>query len=447
MMYSWWKVLGLIGLWTIGIFSAALAQEPLTITYGEPWKELIEPTIAEFEQATGIQVEAYMVPYGVDMVEKVSLDLAAGTATDIFMVDSFMIPSYAEAGYLYPLDSYLASWPDWHQYFPGMQEIVAFGGQHYGVMIDTDVRMLWYWKPIFEEAGIPIPWEPRDWTDVLTTALIIKQRCPEVDAPLFIPMGTKWGEGTTMQGFYMVLLGADTPASDRNRLRKWDVGMWIGESPALAAALDFYRKVFVEYELCPVDPHYVPDVWGEWRRMMRAGEIGIGLGGSWEWAEFWPKAELPSVEEREAVLGWAPMPGSGAPGAPEIACISGGWALGINAATDKPDIAWQFFETLFTRDRLGEWLASAGKIATRKDVTQVPAYAADAYLVDVLRLMEYTTYRDTYPGYPTVSFYIQEATADVSVEGLSPAEAMASLYQKLVDEFGVENVIKIVSVE
>jgi len=66
MMYSWWKVLGLIGLWTIGIFSAALAQEPLTITYGEPWKELIEPTIADFEQATGIQVEAYMVPYGVN---------------------------------------------------------------------------------------------------------------------------------------------------------------------------------------------------------------------------------------------------------------------------------------------------------------------------------------------------------------------------------------------
>jgi multiple sugar transport system substrate-binding protein len=175
------------GLGILSVLSVALAQTSLTITYGEPWKELIEPAIAAFEQATGIQVAANVVPYGVDMVEKVSLDLAAGTATDIFMVDSFMIPSYAEAGYLYPLDGYLAAWPDWDQYFPGMQEIVAFGGQHYGVMIDTDVRMLWYWKPVFAEAGISIPWEPRDWTDVLATAIIIKERCPEVDAPLFIP--------------------------------------------------------------------------------------------------------------------------------------------------------------------------------------------------------------------------------------------------------------------
>ena len=444
-MKSWWKAAWLVVLLVVGCLTLtvmpATGPQKLSITYGEPWRELFEPAIADFKaKYPDVELEVTMVPYGVDMVEKVSLDLAAGVASDIIMVDSFMIPEWAEAGYLYPLDDYLAKWPDWEQYYPGMQEIVAFGGKHYGVMIDTDVRMLWYWKPVFEKAGIPMPWEPKDWDDVINTALLIKEKVPEVKAPLFIPMGTKWAEGTTMQGFYMVLLGADTPENDCNRLRDWEAGKWIGSSPAIWEALRFYHDVFYRLKLCPVEPHYVPDVWGEWRRMMREGEIGIGLGGSWEWTEFWPKEELPPVEEREKLLGWAPMPGSGKPGAPKIVTISGGWALGINAAAKDPDLAWKFFEVLFTRDRMGEWLAFAGKIATRKDVTEVPAYAENKYLVDVLKLMDYTTYRDTYPGYSRVSFYVQEATADVAVEGLTPAEAMERFKEKLIEEFGTENV-------
>jgi multiple sugar transport system substrate-binding protein len=439
-MKAWWKV-GLVVLLMVGCLGvvAISAAEKLSIIYGEPWKELIEPAIADFEAATGVEVDATMVPYGIDMVEKVSLDLAAGVATDVIMVDSFMIPAWAEAEYLYPLDDYLAKWPDWAQYYPGMQDIVAFEGKHYAAMIDTDVRMLWYWKPIFEKAGLPIPWEPKDWLDVFDAAATIKSRVPEVPAPLYIPMGTKFAEGATMQGFYMALLGADTPEGNRNRLRDWEVGKWIGSSPAIKDALSFYHLVFAT-ALCPIEPMYVPDVWGEWRRMMREGEIGIGLGGSWEWTEFWPKAILPSEEEREKLLGWAPMPGSGKPGAPEISCVSGGWSIAINAAAPDPDLAWKFFEILFTKERMGNWLAFASKIATRKDVTDVPAYAENTYLMETLKLMDYSSYRDTYPGYTKVSFYIQEAMEDVAVEGMSAAEAMERCNLRLIEEFGADKV-------
>lgn len=435
---SLWIILSLLLVGLLGM--STVEAKTLSITYGEPWKELIEPAIKDFEADTGVKVDVTMIPYGVDMVEKVSLDLAAGVATDIIMVDSFMIPAWAEAGYLYGLDNYLAKWPNWEQYFPGMKEIISFDGVHYAIMIDTDVRMLWYSKPVFTKAGIPMPWKPKNWIDVLNTALTIKREVPEVISPIFIPMGTKWGEGTTMQAFYMVLLGADTPEGDRNRLRNWKAGKWIGSSPAIEKALEFYRDVFITYELCPIEPHYVPDVWGEWRRMMRDGEIGIGLGGSWEWAEFWPKEILPPEEEREKLLGWAPMPGSGKPDAPGIACISGGWAIGINAKVKDPDLAWRFMEILHTKTRTAEWLAKAGKIVVRKDAVEVKAYAADKYLIEAIKLMEYSTYRDTYPGYSKVSFFVQEATEDVAVEGLSLATAMERFKSKLIEEFGTDKV-------
>lgn len=444
------KVKKIVSLWMIvGILFVGLAvttaaqSEVLSITFGEPWKALFMCAIAEFEEVTGAVVDYTMVPFGVDMVKKVTLDLAVGVATDVIMVDSFMIPAWAAAGYLYPLDDYLAVWPDWDQYYPGMREIVSFQGVYYAVMIDTDVRMLWYWKPIFERAGIPMPWEPETWQCVIDTALIIQEKLPEVDAPLFIPMGTMWGEGTTMQGFYMVLLGADTHEGDRNRLRDWEAGKWIGSSPALLRALEFYRDVFVTYELSPIEPHYVPDVWGEWRRMMREGEIGIGLGGSWEWAEFWPVEIRPLVEERPKVLGWAPMPGSGYPDAPGIACISGGWAIAINAEARDPDLARQFIEILKQKERHAEWSAAAGKIAVRKDAIEVPAYAADEFLMKAIKLMEYTTFRDTYPTYTKVSLFVQAMTEDVAVLGLTPAEAMERFKEKLIAEFGADMVTTI----
>ena len=433
-------IISLLGGFGIGQTVEAAPKKVLSITYGEPWKELIKPAIEDFERATGVEVDESVIPYGVDMVEKVSLDFAAGVASDIVMVDSFMIPAWAEPGYLLPLDGYLAEWPDWNQYYPGMQEIVSFKGKHYGIMLDTDVRMLWYWKPVFKKAGLPIPWKPKSWDDVLTAARTIKEKCPEVEAPFFIPMGTKWAEGTTMQGFYMVLLGADTPEGDRNRLRDWAAGKWIASSPAIEDALDFYRDVFVTYGLCTTTPHYAPDVWGKWREMMRGGKIGIGVGGSWEWAEFWPKELLPSLAEREKLLGWAPMPGSGKPGTPKIACISGGWSIGINAKVKDPDTAWEFMKILNSKERTANWLAFAGKTAVRKDAAEVGNYAANTYLMEVLDLMEYSTYRDTYPGYTTVSSYIQEATADVAVEGKTPAAAMVSFMGKMVMEFGADKV-------
>lgn len=435
---SLWIVIALL---LLSLFSMSIAEaKTLSITHGEPWKELIEPAIKDFETATGVKVDVTMVPSGVDIVEKVSLDLAAGVATDIFMVDSFMIPAWAEAGYLYGLDNYLVKWPDWEQYFPGMKRIVSFDGLYYAIMIHTDVRMLWYASSIFKKAGIPIPWEPKNWIDILNTALTIKRKIPEVVSPIFIPMGTKWGEATTMQAFYMMLLGADTPEGDRNRLRDWKAEKWIVSSPAIEKALSFYRDVFITYELCPTEPHYVPDVWGEWRRMMREGEIGIGLGGSWEWIMFWPKEDLPPDEEREKLIRWAPMPSSGKFNVPKIASISGGWAIGINAEARDPDLAWRFMEILHTKTRTAEWLAKAEKIAVRKDAVEVKAYAADKYLMEAIKLMEYSTYRDTYPGYSQVSFFVQEATEDVSVEGLSVATAMERFKSKMIKEFGVDKV-------
>jgi multiple sugar transport system substrate-binding protein len=97
---------------------------------------------------------------------------------------------------------------------------------------------------VFEAAGIAMPWTPATWQDVIDTAQILKDA--GVENAFVLPAGTKQGEAATMQGFYMALLGADTPEGDRNRLRAWDEGKWIADSPALRATVDLYHEVYIE---------------------------------------------------------------------------------------------------------------------------------------------------------------------------------------------------------
>ena len=64
---SLWIVIVLL---LLSLFSMSIAEaKTLSITYGEPWKELIEPAIKNFETATGVKVDVTMVPSGMDMVE------------------------------------------------------------------------------------------------------------------------------------------------------------------------------------------------------------------------------------------------------------------------------------------------------------------------------------------------------------------------------------------
>jgi len=417
------------------------AQQVISVQYGEPWKDLFESAIVEFEKTTGAKVDRMLIPYGVDMWEKIALDFAAGVASDVLMVDGFTIADCVEAGYIHKLDGYVKEWPDWGQYYPAFQAMGSYQGHVYGITLETSANaILWYWKPNFEKAGIPMPWKPKDWDEVLETAEKIKERLPDVEYPLYIPMGTKWGEGATCCGIYSEILGADSSEGDRNRLWNYTTGKWIGSSPAIERALNFYREIFFVRKLCPTEAMYAPDVWGEWRRLMRESKIGIGQGGAWEWAEFWPEAIRPPEEQRADFLGLAPLPGSGDPGTPPIQTISGGWTVAMNKEAKNPDLAWEFLRILNSKERLAKWLAAAGKLSMRKDSAEISEYGENEFLMEIGKLLPYSTYRDAVAGYTTVSHYLQQAMEKVAVDGLSAAEATEWYKNKLIEEFGKDQV-------
>ncbi len=453
----------------------------ISIEYGEPWKDLVKPALDKFKEEMAkkgitVEIKEKMMPYGTDFVKVITSDLEAGTAADVLIIDSFMIPTYAEAGYLYDLTDLVKKWPDWDAYPEPMKKIVMYKDKVYGIMIDTDVRMIWYRKDIFKMAGLPEEWQPKTWDDIFNAALTLKEHADEIMAklgieefyPLYIPAGTKWGEGATMQGFYMVLLGADKPPL--NRLYDYEKGKWICKSTALLRAFDFYVKTYVEYKVGPVEYNFAPDVWATHRKVFSEGKVAMDIGGSWEWGEGWgptgiaplkpcvdrccPDGECDTADEQKCYIscegeyiGFAKMPGwsGGAHGEPEFVTISGGWAVAINAKIpkEKLEYAWELVKIIASKENVAKYCAKFGKVAPRSDAVEVPEYAANEYLKKITEYLKFTDFRDAMPKYPDVSAVVQEITEKIAKGEITSAkDALEEYCRRLKEKVGAENVVE-----
>ena len=416
---------------------AVPARAEVSFMYAEWIAALVEPGIEAFEAETGETVNAIKLP-GQGYDQRIALDLSAGTAADVNLMDSFMVSELASAGYLHPLHELLAGWDQFQYYMPGLLEVASYQGQVYALPTDTDVRMLWYDLSNFEKAGIATPWEPKTWDDVLEAAQKLKDA--GVRYPFQLPAGTKQAEAATMQGVYMALLGADVPEGDRNRLLNRETGQWIGDSPALRRTFDLFHQVYVERELNTAELNYATDIGAAVRAALAADELGILASGSWEDACLWDCNNPPSREERDATVAWTPWPGSGVEGAKTTTNISGGWTIGINANAPDKDLAFKLITSIFDEGNFKAWTLANHRMAVRTDISESPEYTADPFLAEATKLAADTTGRDTVPGYQTVSALIQQATADI-LDGVPTDEVVQEYHDALVDEFGEENVI------
>nr|WP_314262373.1 extracellular solute-binding protein [uncultured Devosia sp.] len=418
--------------------AAALpAQAEVSFMYPEWISALVEPGIEAFEAETGETVNAIKLP-GQGYDQRIALDLSAGTAADVNVMDSFMVSELASAGYLSPLGEMASAWDQYQYYLPGLLEVASYQGEVYALPTDTDVRMLWYDLSNFEKAGIATPWQPKSWADILDAANKLKEA--GVQYPFQLPAGTKQAEAATMQGVYMALLGADVPDGDRNRLLSRETGQWIGDSPGLRRVFDLYYQVYNEQQLNPADLNYATDIGAAVRAAAAADQLGILASGSWEDACLWDCNNPPSREERDAQVAWTPWPGSGEPGTMATTNISGGWAIGLNAKAADQELAFKLVTTIFDEANFKAWTLATHRMAVRTDISESSEYTADPFLAEATKLAAETTGRDTVPGYQTVSALIQQATSDL-LDGASVDEVMQTYHDALVDEFGEENVI------
>lgn len=357
---------------------------------------------------------------------------SADTAPDVIYEDTFQIRSDAAAGYLLPIDEYLADWDGWALYDDGAKQAgVGDDGDTYGVSLGTDTRGIYFNKDLFEAAGLPADWQPTSWEDILEAARAIKKSSPDV-TPLNIYASKTLGEATSMQGFEMLMYGTGDELMDSSSNK------WVTESAGFLDALGFYETAFEE-GLAPEPADALDPGWGAkvQYELIPQGELAIAIDGSWLTSGWiagdnaWP--------EWEETMGLAAMPTQDG-GGDGFTSMSGGWTLAVGANASDPEAAFDFIAQALTPENALTYHQEAGQIAVRSDVAASQEYLDYNPSFEFFSsLVEYTHFRPATPDYSQISSNIPVATESV-ITGQSVAKDAQKAYDEaLIGIVGEEN--------
>jgi len=149
-------------------------REPVTIQFWHiftdgPAKDLYNQLIDDFQKQydwiTVEQLAANFFDYGA----KISTALAGGSGPDIALAGTGdqTFHDRARANAILQLDPFIQrdNW-DMNQYFPVLTERVKFNGAYYQMPLETDVRVLYYNKKMFREAGLDPDKPPTNWAEL-----------------------------------------------------------------------------------------------------------------------------------------------------------------------------------------------------------------------------------------------------------------------------------------
>lgn len=371
-----------------------------------------------------------------DYTSKMVLQMKSpDTAPDLIAEDTSIIKSDAAAGYLEPLDAQVAGWSDWKEHIIENLKAGVTGedGKIYGIPATSDTRGIWYNKELFQQAGLPVPFEPASWEEVLNAARTIKQNLPGV-TPLNMIVGKSSGEGVTMQTLEMLLYGTeDTLYDDTNK-------KWIVNSPGLLDSFNFINQVFNVDQTGPTMQVALNGQAGSiaFQQLFPQDKLAMAVDGSWA-GSTWDENGAAPIDNVEDKMGFAPFPTQNGQ-EPGTTTMSGGWAWSIPAQAKDKEAAWKFMEFLMNKENATGRVMAEGSLSPRNDSVDVAGYTDRPFVKEAQELLNVAHFRPANDQYATVSAQLQSIVESIASGKLSPEDGVAQLKENVSRSLGPDSI-------
>jgi multiple sugar transport system substrate-binding protein len=148
------------------------SKDPVTISYWHifsdgPMKDTMTGLLDEFEaQNPHITVDELGINFW-DYWTKLSTAQAGGSGPDLALNDTSTLPARAKSGAILNIDSFIEKDGfNTDVFFPVLTEKMKYEDSFYGLPSDTDVRVLYYNKAHFREAGLDPEKPPTNWAEL-----------------------------------------------------------------------------------------------------------------------------------------------------------------------------------------------------------------------------------------------------------------------------------------
>jgi multiple sugar transport system substrate-binding protein len=341
---------------------ASASQAATGIVFGSyTWAEftpMLDSVVAAFEEAhPEISVEKQFAGWG-DYWQKNQTQLAAGTPPDVGIMSIAYIGQYGTRGILLNLDPYIeANQIDMSKYWPiaeyswqmesGARQVGTGPHLAFSIALANESCFV-YNKTMFDKAGVAVPAEDWDWTDVLEAAQQLTNDTGD-------PESTEWGI-------------ASLEPRDRIWPRIWDHGGSVLDDeyttcllaePEAMQALQWVHDTIWVHKVAPqtLPTHAV--------NPFLTGRIAMFGCGSWVPSSF-----------KDAEFDWqvANWPRSEIDGKRNVQANADGFSA--FQASKNPDSAWTFLNFLVGPDQPGAtmWAGMFSSIPGVKELAYSDTY-------------------------------------------------------------------------
>lgn len=312
-----------------------------------PFVDSLQPLLAEFEELTGMTVQLEVLAEQAGF-EKLLSDLSSGTGTyDVFMTSPLNNWQYASAGWVEPLDGYLANAAltsaayDVEDFAPGiwgagkwtLEPMTGIGeGQTWAVPINFETYLLAYRPSIFEARGLEVP-------ETYEELLEIAPQLAGTDAngqPVYgvITRFDKYWDlpyltfGTMLESYGVEMIDAEG-----------NLGVCSPES--IAATEDFLQLITTSSP-----PGAGAFTWYDALQGFASGQYALSV---FEADLFAPVYEDPEQSQVSDDVGYAPTP-LGPTGERQSGAWI--WQMSMSSASKNKDAAWLFLQWLTSKETM-----------------------------------------------------------------------------------------------
>ena len=326
------------------------------------WSQVAKQFDAE-NPGTKVQLVPIPGSYN-DIVNKLSLLYRSpSTAPDVAEIPTGQIGLWQSSGYLRPLDSELSTTTWWDKFPAVVQSEGTFGGKVYAVDQGENDSALLYNKTMFRKAGLPVPWKPKNWADILAAAKKLKSALPGV-IPMWFNAGSGSGANGLLQGINNFIVGSSTPKIQ-------DGSKWVVDSPGIDDSLAFMKSVYQGGLGASESALFSPNAVTTPLKLFAQGKLAMGVGSNYytgNWTKF---IGAPYWAKAAQTMGVAPIPTQTGGG---VTSTLGGWDYAISAHSGNPSAAFKLINIMEDQQNSIDAANWAGWVTPNKDYWTAPAF-------------------------------------------------------------------------
>jgi multiple sugar transport system substrate-binding protein len=352
------------------------------------------------------------------------------TAPDVAQFPSTEIDLYQSTGYLLDMSSYLTGSAWFSQYPTVIQNEGKIGGKIYAVSAGENNNGIYYDKAILQKAGISVPWQPKNWNDILAAAQKIKKAEPKV-TPLWIDAGTSAGPNGAGYGALNLLAGSSNPTIQTAS------GKMVVSSSGLLQTFNFLHQVYADGLGAPTSelfsPNNAPNIPSA---LFPKGKLAIAIGANFLGGNWAKLVNFPYWAQSSTVMGVAGLPTANGK---SYASTLSGWDFGISATTKAPQADMDLINVMQEPTNLIDADNWAGWVPPVKSDWTVKSYTSFAapFNQEFGNLLPYSTELPSSSGYSVWVQGFEEATGTLAqTPSTTGAAALAAMKSFVTNQLG-----------